>query len=109
MALPTGPSGGPAGQSGAPGGGGNGHKRPELKLRMPEQVAAGVYANSLVVQHTTQEFILDFAMITGGNGQIVARVITSPGHMKRIIKAVEENIQRYESNHGPIAPPSPPE
>jgi hypothetical protein len=48
-------------------------------------------------------------MITGGNGQIVARVITSPGHMKRIIKAVEENIQRYESNHGPITPPTPPE
>jgi hypothetical protein len=72
---------------------------------MSEQVAAGVYANSLVVQHTGQEFIMDFAMVTGGNGQVVARVITSPGHMKRVVQAMEENIQRYETTHGPIVPP----
>ncbi|OFW61054.1 MAG: hypothetical protein A2133_04405 [Actinobacteria bacterium RBG_16_64_13] len=72
---------------------------------MSEQVAAGVYANSLMVQHTGQEFILDFAMMTGGTGQVVARVITSPGHMKRVVQAMEENIKRYEAAHGPIVPP----
>jgi hypothetical protein len=99
MAVPEGPAASQAS-------GGNGHKRPEIKLRMPEQVAAGVYANSLMVQHTAQEFIMDFAMITGGNGQVVARVITSPGHMKRVVQAMEENIQRYETTHGPIVSPS---
>ncbi len=73
---------------------------------MPEAVGAGVYANSMVVQHTAQEFILDFALLSAGSGQVVARVITSPGHMKQIAKAIEENIHKYEEMHGPI--PTPP-
>ena len=85
--------------------GGNGHKLPEIKLRMPEAVSAGVYANSMVVQHSLHEFILDFALVSAGNGQVVARVITSPGHMKQIVKAIEENIQKYEDTYGPIPSP----
>ena len=85
---------------------GNGHRHSEMKLRMPEAVSAGTYANSMVVQHSAQEFILDFALISAGTGQIVARVITSPGHMKQIAKAIEDNIQKYEEMYGPI--PTPP-
>jgi hypothetical protein len=85
---------------------GNGQRHTEIKLRMSEAVSAGVYANSMVVQHSAQEFILDFALLSAGNGQVVARVITSPGHMKQIAKAIEENIQKYEQMHGPI--PTPP-
>ena len=72
---------------------------------MPESLSAGVYANSMVIQHSAQEFILDFALVMAGNGQIVSRVITSPGHMKLIAKAIEENIQKYEEMYGPIQPP----
>jgi len=43
--------------SGAGGSGGNGHKRPGLKLRMPERLSAGAYANSLVVHHGPGEFV----------------------------------------------------
>jgi Protein of unknown function (DUF3467) len=85
--------------------GGNGHRHPDIKLRMPESVSSGVYANSMVVQHTAQEFVLDFALITAGSGQIVARVVTSPGHMKQIAKAIDENIKKYEQMHGPISAP----
>ena len=84
--------------------GGNGRQRPEIKLRIPEAVSAGVYANSMVIQHTAQEFVLDFALMTAGNGQVVARVITSPAHMRQIVKAIEENIAKYEQTHGPIKP-----
>ena len=84
---------------------GNGQRHTEIKLRMSEAVSAGVYANSMVVQHSAQEFILDFALISAGTGQVVARVITSPGHMKQIAKAFDENIQKYEELYGPIATP----
>ncbi len=84
---------------------GNGQKHSELKLRMPESVSAGVYANSMVIQHSGQEFILDFVLMTAGNGQVVSRVITSPAHMKQIAKAIDENIQKYEQMFGPIATP----
>ena len=94
-----------SGQSGQPEHGGNGHRVPEIKLRMPESMSGGVYANSMVIQHSAQEFILDFALMTSGNGQVVSRVITSPGHMKQIAKAIEENLQKYEETYGPIPQP----
>jgi hypothetical protein len=83
-------------------GGGNGGKRTEINLRMPEQIAGGVYANGMMVQHTVDEFVLDFAVVMGGAGTVVSRVITSPGHAKRIVEALQENISRYEAAHGPI-------
>jgi hypothetical protein len=73
---------------------------------MPERLAAGVYSNSLVVHHGQGEFIMDWAMTSGGSGEIVARVITSPGHMKRVLSALEENVQKYEAQYGPIGPPA---
>lgn len=85
---------------------GNGHKKPELKLRMSEQVSTGVYANSMVVSHSANEFVLDFALVTGGAGQVVARVITNPTHMKRVIAALEDNVRRYEAQFGSIRPPT---
>ena len=84
--------------------GGNGRKRAGVKLRMPERLAGGAYANSLVVHHGPGEFVLDWALLTGGAGEIVARVITSPGHMKRVLAALEENVCKYESQYGPIKP-----
>jgi hypothetical protein len=95
----------PSGQP-APAGGGNGHRLPEIKLRMPEAVSGGVYANTMMIQHTPHEFVLDFALVTGGTGQIVARVITSPTHMKQILKAMEDNLHKYEAAHGRIVPPA---
>ncbi len=96
------PKGGPAPQ----GSGGNGHKVAEIKLRVPEAVSAGVYANTMLVQHSAHEFVLDFALVMAGNGEIVARVITSPAHMKQIVRAMEENIHKYEASQGRIDPPA---
>lgn len=81
----------------------------QIKVRMSETVGAGVYANSLMVQHTREEFILDFAMIVGEAGTVVARVVTSPGHVKRVIKALQENLAKYEGSHGRVdtAPEAP--
>ena len=86
----------------SPGGRGNGGKRKEMNLRLPEQIAGGVYANGMMVQHTSDEVVLDFAMVLGGNGTVVSRVITSPAHAKRIMEALQENLARYEASHGPI-------
>jgi hypothetical protein len=81
---------------------GNGKKTHEIKVRLPEQVASGVYANSMMVQHTREEFVMDFTMVAAGTGTVVSRVITSPGHMKRVVAALEENLRRYEAAYGPI-------
>jgi hypothetical protein len=80
----------------------------EIRVEMRRELAGGVYANSLRISHTAEEFILDFIMIAPPAGDVTARVITSPGHMKRIVSAMEENIAIYEKKHGKIKPSAQP-
>ena len=74
----------------------------EIKVTLPPEVATGVYTNGMLVQHTHDEFVMDFTMVVGGNGTVVSRVITSPAHMKRIMAALQDNLSRYEASHGVI-------
>jgi hypothetical protein len=80
----------------------NGKKTKEIKVRLSEQNASGVYANAMLVHHSAEEFVMDFSMVVGVHGQVVSRVVTSPAHMKRIVLALEENLRKYEAVHGPI-------
>jgi len=74
----------------------------EIKVRLPENVAAGVYANSMMVQHTGDEFVMDFIVAVAGTGSVVARVITNPPHMKRVLAALQDNVKKYESVFGAL-------
>ena len=77
----------------------NGQKQ-EVKVSFPQQLQGGVYANNLVVTHTKEEFIMDFMMVVPPMGSVTSRVIISPGHMKRIINALQDNFRKYESKFG---------
>jgi hypothetical protein len=74
----------------------------EIKVKLQDQLVGGVYANGLQISHTREEFIMDFLMIAPPTGTVTARVITSPGHMKRILSAMAENIKKYEEKFGQI-------
>ena len=81
----------------------------QIQIQIDAQHATGVYSNLMMITHRKEEFILDFLFVQPQRtpqGQSVAslrsRVITSPEHMKRILKAMEENIARYEAAFGPI-------
>jgi hypothetical protein len=81
----------------------------KISIQMETQAATGVYSNLMMISHRKEEFVLDFLFVQpqrAAQGQTVAnlraRVITSPEHMKRILKAVQENIGRYEKAFGPI-------
>jgi hypothetical protein len=76
----------------------------EIRVEMRKELAGGVYANSLRITHTPEEFVLDFIMIAPPAGDVTARVITSPGHMKRILSALKDNIGKYEEKYGKIKP-----
>ena len=70
----------------------------------------GRYANLMSVSHTGEEFVLDFFAVTpssGGaaRGTLVSRVVTSPPHFKRIVAALEDNIEKYEAQFGEIEEP----
>ena len=80
-----------------------------LAIQSEPNAAAGVYSNLMMVTHRKEEFVLDFLFVhpqRDADGAQVAnlrsRVITSPEHVKRILRALQDNISRYESKFGPI-------
>jgi hypothetical protein len=83
----------------------------EVKVSFPENLRGGVYSNNMIITHTKEEFILDFMMITPPIGSVTARVITSPGHAKRMLSALKANLDKYESKFGKVTeaaePPKP--
>ena len=72
----------------------------EIQINFPQDLQGGEYANNMVVSHSKEEFILDFMLITPPNGVVTSRVIMSPGHVKRVLGALQENVRRYEEKYG---------
>ena len=83
----------------------------EIHIKIPEDILRGVYANQMVVRHSREEFVIDFINVCPPEGIVNARVIVSPGHLKRMVAALGENLARYEQRFGPVtiseAPPDP--
>ena len=83
----------------------------ELHIKIPEDILRGVYANQMVVRHGREEFVIDFINVCPPEGIVNARVIVSPGHLKRMVAALGENLARYEQRFGAVtiseAPPDP--
>lgn len=89
---------------------------PRLDIIVDDDIATGAYVNLAVVNHTSDEFTLDFIYIPPNStkAKVRARVISSPAHAKRLLLALSENIRRYEERFGSIdikrvPPPPPPE
>jgi hypothetical protein len=80
----------------------------KINIKITDEVMEGRYANMMQVAHTKEEFILDFANVVPPQGILTSRVITSPGHIKRIVKALQSNIEKYEQIFGPINEAEPP-
>jgi hypothetical protein len=79
----------------------------EIPIKIPDDVLRGAYANQMVVAHTREEFVLDFISLFPPGGLVNARIVVSPGHLKRMIRALQDNLARYEGEFGPLneAPP----
>lgn len=82
-------------------------KQIQVQVKVTDEVLKGVYANMLQVGHTQEEFVLDFMNILPPQGIISSRIIISPTHMKRMIAALQDNIDRYEEHFGNIPNISP--
>jgi len=77
-------------------------KKVKMKIKFSEDVLRGVYANNMFIAHTREEFILDFINTFPPQGIVNARVIISPGHLKRIIKTLGRSLEKYEKAFGVI-------
>ena len=83
----------------------------QINIRCDEHISQGVYSNFAKISHTEDEFTIDFIYINPDPpfGKLQSRIITSPGHAKRFLIALQDNILKYESSFGEIkVPPKPP-
>jgi hypothetical protein len=82
---------------------------PQIQIDIDEPVAQGTYSNLVLINHNDNEFVLDFAYIqpTTARARVRARIISSPRHTKRLLRALEHNLRRYEERFGRIEEPDP--
>lgn len=80
------------------------HKKNQLNIDLPEDIAEGVYSNLAIISHSQSEFVLDFIRLVPNvpKAKVKSRVILSPAHAKRLLGALNENIKKFEKLHGPI-------
>jgi hypothetical protein len=79
-------------------------KQGQLNIELSEEMAEGTYSNLAILTHSHSEFIVDFVQIMPGapKAKVKSRVILTPQHAKRLLLALEDNIQKYEQLHGHI-------
>ncbi len=79
-----------------------------FQISISDDVLKGTYSNQTMIAHTHGEFVMDFMMVFPPKGIIGSRVVISPGHAKRLLMALQNNISQYEKQFGPIRDEPPP-
>ncbi len=79
----------------------------QLQIELKEEVAQGTYANLAIITHSSSEFILDFVRVMPGmpKAGVQSRIVLAPEHAKRLLRALEDNISKYERIFGAIRMP----
>lgn len=79
-------------------------KKPSINVELGEKESEGIYSNLALISHSPSEFVLDFARVLPGSpkAKIYARIVMTPQHVKLLLKALEENIKRFEEKFGEI-------
>ena len=76
----------------------------QLNIELTEEIAEGDYANLAIITHSHAEFVIDFVNVMPGTpkSKVKSRIIFTPQHAKRFMKAMIENISKYEAVNGQI-------
>ncbi len=76
----------------------------QINIKADDEVQKGKYSNAAQISHSPEEFTMDFLFIHSNPpfGTLQTRILLSPGHAKRLLMALQENIQRYEGSFGEI-------
>lgn len=76
----------------------------QINIELTPEQAEGIYSNLALITHSGAEFVFDFTRILPGvpKTKVYARIVMTPQHAKSLLKALEENIGKYESQYGEI-------
>jgi hypothetical protein len=76
----------------------------QINIELGEREAEGIYSNLAIITHSPAEFIIDFTRVLPGvpKAKVHARVIMTAQHAKLLLRALEDNINKYEMKFGEI-------
>ena len=76
----------------------------QINIELGDQEAEGIYSNLVLITHSPAEFVFDFARVLPGKSKakVYARIIKAPQHAKSFLLALQDNIKKYETQHGEI-------
>lgn len=79
-------------------------KEEGISIELTEENAQGKYSNLAVITHSPAEFIVDFISMMPGlpKAKVVSRIILTPQHAKRLHRALQDNLSKFEAQHGKI-------
>jgi hypothetical protein len=76
----------------------------QLNIELSEETAEGIYSNLAIITHSNSEFVLDFIRVMPGvpKAKVKARIVLTPEHAKRLLTAIQDNIEKFENVNGRI-------
>lgn len=76
----------------------------QLNIELTEEVGDGTYANLAIITHSFAEFVIDFVNVMPNmpKSKVKSRVVMTPQHAKRLMRALVDNVKRFEAQHGQI-------
>ncbi len=74
----------------------------QFTVNTVDEMSRGRFSNTMFVAHSPEEFVIDWMNNSPNGMHLVSRIIVTPGHMKRILAALGENLSKYEQNYGPV-------
>ena len=76
----------------------------QINIELDASVAEGTYSNLAIINHSVSEFVVDFVNIMPGipKSKVKSRIILTPQHAKRLSKALQDNVKRFEQAQGEI-------
>src|ERR1039458_3673566 len=76
----------------------------QLNIEISDEVGEGIYSNLAIITHSPWEFVIDFIKVMPGvpKAKVKSRIVLTPQHAKRLMKALKENVTKYEAVNGPV-------
>ena len=74
----------------------------QIQIKASDEMSRGRFSNNMLVTHSAEEFIIDWLVNSPSGTHLVSRIIVSPGHIKRIISALTDNLHKYEQQFGKV-------
>lgn len=82
----------------------NQNQEGQINIELSEEIAEGTYSNLAIINHSFAEFVIDFVNLMPGapKAKVKSRIVMTPQHAKRLMRALIDNVKKFEGQNGVI-------